>query len=153
MAKPALIALALAAFVVILFTEVSSHRTTITTTTTTNDDNPFWDQPQYCQRQIPIQEVNYCQMHLTQGIISSLDMVVENRRPSKQTQQGLRQQCCNQLNRVEAECQCNAIQIAYDEARVQGDVIQMRQMLSKAYSLMKDCDLQVQDCAIASPRV
>nr|ARD06078.1 PawS-like protein 1b [Melampodium paludosum] len=95
-----------------------------------------------CSSEIPIQQLNQCQMHLTQGIGS--------RRSMQQEQQHL-EQCCSQLKRVSERCQCEAIQQVFDEARQQGGV--MSQMLEKARRLPTECRLDVQDCPIWSPRV
>nr|AKV89648.1 PawS-like preproalbumin 1 [Heliopsis helianthoides] len=129
---------------------VSAYRITITTI----DDNGLaWmggadglDNPQeQCRRQIPPEQLNHCQMHLTQGIW----------RPFQQQQQQQQhlQQCCSQLKQVNRQCQCDAIQQVFDEARQQADVIKMRQMLSKAQRLPSECSLQVQDCPLVAPRV
>ncbi|KAD6453997.1 hypothetical protein E3N88_08703 [Mikania micrantha] len=93
-----------------------------------------------CHNKIPIDQVNHCKMHLTQGVIISNDVpkMVVNRRPMQQ--QHL-QQCCTQLKKVSHECQCDAIQRGYDEARRQGGVIEMRLIL------------EVLDCPLVSPRV
>nr|AII01839.1 PawS-like preproalbumin 1 [Tetrachyron orizabensis] len=157
MAKLALFALTFTA--IVAFSAVSAYRTTIITTTI--EDNGLMiplldslDNPQeQCRSQIPIEQLSHCQMHLTQGIIfdDKLEMVVNTRRPMQQ-QQHL-QQCCSQLKRVSEQCQCDAIQQVYDEARRQGGVTEMRQMLTKAQRLPTDCRLEVQDCPLASPRV
>nr|ARD06067.1 PawS-like protein 1b [Senecio pinnatifolius var. maritimus] len=159
MSKLALVALAFVAIIVAI-SEVSAYRTTITTTTI--EDN-FFDaakidhldnrgSPKQCRRQIPIQQVNHCQMHLTEGIIfdAKLKMVVDNKQ--KQQQQQHLQLCCNQLKKVDQQCQCDAIQVVFDEARQQGDVMESRQMLRKAQNLPNDCKLQVQECPLVSPR-
>nr|GEV41506.1 hypothetical protein [Tanacetum cinerariifolium] len=102
MAKLALLALAFAA--IVAFSEVSAY-TTITTTTITDDDfsNTRGSQTyQQCRRQIPVQEVNHCEMHLTQGT-SQIRMPVESQ------QMPHLQLCCNQLQNIEQECQCEAI--------------------------------------------
>nr|ARD06068.1 PawS-like protein 1b [Jacobaea abrotanifolia] len=157
MSKLALVTLAFVAIVAI--SEVSAYSTTVTTTTV--EDNYFEEythdslpdnrgSPKQCRRQIPIQQVNHCQMHLTEGIIfdDKLKMVVDN----KQKKQQHLQLCCNQLKKVDEQCQCDAIQVVFDEARVQGDVMESRQMLKKAQNLPNDCKLKVQECPLVSPR-
>nr|AGO21653.1 PawS-like preproalbumin 1 [Arnica montana] len=152
MAKLALFALTLTAIVAF---SVSAYRTTIITTTI--EDNgvlpPMLDSPdnrrgsqEQCRRQIPMEQLNHCEMHLAEGIVSD-EMVV-----MKEQQQHL-QQCCSQLKRVSEQCQCDAIQQVYDVARQQGGVMEMRQMLTKAQRLPADCGLEVQDCPLVSPRV
>ncbi|KAI3828314.1 hypothetical protein L1987_02414 [Smallanthus sonchifolius] len=144
MAKLALFVLTLTAIVAV--SAVSAYRTTIITTTI--EDNRRGSQ-EHCHSQIPIQQLNHCEMHLTQGIISG-PMVVIPRRPFQQEQQHL-EQCCSQLQRVNEQCQCDAIQQVFDEARQQGGVMEMRQMLSKAERLPTDCRLDVQECPLVSP--
>nr|ARD06059.1 PawS-like protein 1a [Gaillardia pulchella] len=106
-----------------------------------------------CRRQIPMEQLNHCQMHLSQQQqLGILKMVVNPRKQQQQEQQHL-QQCCSQLQQVSPQCQCEAIQQVFDESRQHADVIRMRQMLSKAERLPSDCSLEVQDCPIRAPRV
>nr|ARD06076.1 PawS-like protein 1b [Hymenopappus tenuifolius] len=158
MAKLALL-LALTLTAIVAFSAVSAYRTTITTTTIEDNglvppvydgldnglippiadglqDNNRRGSGEQCGRQISSEQLNHCEMHLT--------------RP--QEQQHL-QQCCSQLRRVSEQCQCDAIQQVFDQARQQGGAGQMQQMLSKAQRLPNDCRLEVQDCPIRSPRV
>nr|ARD06065.1 PawS-like protein 1a [Tetragonotheca texana] len=141
MAKLALYALTLTA--IVAFSAVSAYKTTIITTTVEDNgviildglDNRRGSQEQ-CRRQISTQQLNHCQMHLTQP----------------QQQQHL-QQCCSQLRRVSEQCQCDAIQQVFDEAWQQGGGMEMQQMMSKAQRLPNDCRLDVQQCPLRSPRV
>ncbi|KAL8239218.1 hypothetical protein R6Q59_015785 [Mikania micrantha] len=152
MAKFALV-FALTLTAIVAFSAVSAYRTTIITTTiddtgvntpwSTGLDNRKGSQEQ-CRTQIPIQQLNHCQMHLTQWT----SLVVN----PMQKQQHL-QQCCTQLKQVSKECQCDAIQQVFDEARQQAGVTQVRQMLSKAQRLPTECSLEVQECPLVSPRV
>ncbi|PWA83968.1 PawS-like protein 1a [Artemisia annua] len=106
-----------------------------------------------CQGQIQLQELNFCQLHLmmSASFDDKLMMPVENQR--QQDQLPHLQMCCSQLRNVQTQCQCEAIQELFDQARKQGGQLQMLQKLRKAQMLPKDCNLQVQDCPIASPRV
>lgn len=142
MTKLTLLALALVAFTAV----VSAYKTTIITTTI-DDETGIYEggSQEQCQTQISAQEFNYCEKHLTQDI----KMVLNKK---KKTQQNL-QQCCAQLQRVSGQCQCDAIQQVFDQARRQIGVVEMRQMLRKAQNLPNECGLEVQDCPIASPRV
>nr|ARD06054.1 PawS-like protein 1a [Tanacetum coccineum] len=174
MAKLALLALAFTA--IVAFSEVSGYRTTITTTTVEDNGLPFppyyssggiWDpiaSPEQCRRQIQSQQLplDHCQMHITQQspFESQLRMPVANPRQ----QEPHLQLCCNQLKNVAEPCQCEAIQQVFEQAqqqqkqggrqgRQQGGQQQMQQMLRKAQQLPNDCNLQVQQCPIRSPRV
>nr|AII01836.1 PawS-like preproalbumin 1 [Kingianthus paniculatus] len=172
MAKLALFALIFTA--IVAFSAVSAYRTTITTTTIQDNgiipvldgldngivplidglDNGIvplidgLDNPQeQCRSQIAIEQLNHCQLHLTQGI---LKMVVDPRRPMQQ--QHLRQ-CCSQLKNVSPQCQCDAIEQVFNQARQQGGQRAIPQIASKAQRLPNDCGLEVQDCPLAVPRV
>nr|ARD06063.1 PawS-like protein 1a [Echinacea purpurea] len=144
MAKLALFALTFTA--VVAFSSVSAYRTTIITV----EDNGIvpviidgLDNP-WGRRQIPIEQLNHCQMHLTQGI----------RRPFQQQQQQQHlQQCCSQLKQVDPQYQCDAIQQVFAEARVQGGRQAVSQIASKAQRLPNDCGLEVQQCPLAVPQV
>nr|ARD06058.1 PawS-like protein 1a [Streptoglossa macrocephala] len=111
-----------------------------------------------CRRQIQGQQLNHCQMHVTQGIIR---MTVENR-----SQQHL-DQCCNQLQRMQEQCQCEAIQQVVDQVlrqqqqggrpqqyggQQQQQGGQQQQILRKAQMLPNQCNLRVQQCPIRIPR-
>nr|ARD06062.1 PawS-like protein 1a [Zinnia elegans] len=149
MAKLALLLLTFTALVA--FFSASAYKTTIiTTTTTTYDDNGLlppildgldnpWEQ---CRSQIAIEKLNHCQMHLTQGV----------KRPFQQQHEHLKQ-CCSQLQNVNPQCQCDALNLVFNEARQKADVIKTRLMLIEAYELPNLCSLQLQDCSIAAPRV
>nr|ARD06061.1 PawS-like protein 1a [Bidens pilosa] len=73
-------------------------------------DNPT--SSQQCRSQIPIEQVNHCKMHLTQGIIFGKMAV----RPFKHDQEQHLQQCCSQLKQVREQCQCAAIQQALNRS-------------------------------------
>ncbi|KAI3828312.1 hypothetical protein L1987_02412 [Smallanthus sonchifolius] len=155
MAKLALFAYTLTA--IVAFSEVSAFKTPISTTTIEDSgdgtlagslDYPMRGSQKHCRSEIPIQQVNHCQMHLTQGIISNdKPKMVVNRRQRPQPQKHLLQ-CCAQLKKVSKRCQCHAIQQAYDKARREGGVLEMRQMLSKAQRLPNICRLEVPECPL-----
>nr|AFQ93669.1 preproalbumin PawS1 [Sabazia liebmannii] len=173
MAKLALVVLAMAA--IVAFVEVSGYKTTITTITTEDTNGgcyslplpPFYFCPGQdnlkkdngrcypvpyppfytctpdgldnrkgssvqCDRQIPIQQLNHCQMHLTQG---------------QQQQQHLNL-CCNELQQVKEQCQCEAIKQMAKQAQrqLQGGQQQMEQMLRKVQMLPNQCNLEVKKC-------
>nr|AFQ93659.1 preproalbumin PawS1 [Heliopsis helianthoides var. scabra] len=145
MAKLALVVLALAT--ILAFVEVSGYTTT---TTTTIEDNgrcragmfrsycymDGLDNPRGCQ--IPIQQLNHCQMHLT-SFDYKLRMAVEN---PQQQHLGL---CCNQLQQVQEQCQCEAIKEVLEQAfsytqGAQGQM--MERMVQKAQMLPNQCNLR-----------
>nr|AFQ93660.1 preproalbumin PawS1 [Wamalchitamia aurantiaca] len=175
MAKLVLAAvLALAAMVA--FVEVSGYRrTSITTITTiTMEDNGHCiqvppmateicfsdglDNPRgvSCDTQVASQQLSHCKMHLTS---SNLDYklrmpAVEN---PKQKQQEHLSLCCNQLQQVEEQCQCEVIkQVVVEQARKQkqgGQLMMIRevqQMLKKAQMLPNQCNLKCSTTASTS---
>nr|ACS74804.1 preproalbumin PawS2 [Helianthus annuus]AGS32295.1 albumin precursor [Helianthus annuus] len=96
------------------------------------------DNPRGCQ--IPIQKLNHCQMHLA-SFDYKLRMAVEN---PKQQHLNL---CCNQLQEVEKQCQCEAIKQVVEQAQKhlqqgQGGQQQVQQMVKKAQMLPNQCNLQ-----------
>nr|AFQ93656.1 preproalbumin PawS1 [Iostephane heterophylla] len=152
MAKLVLVALAISA--ILAFVEVSAYRTTITTTTIEDNGSCFGafcfrrdglENPRGCQ--IPIQKLNHCQMHLTQGTSFdyTLRMVVN---PRQQEQQQHLNMCCSQLQEVERQCQCEAIKQVVEQAqkqlpKSQGEQGQMmEQMVKKALMLPNQCNLK-----------
>nr|ARD06071.1 PawS-like protein 1b [Inula racemosa] len=124
----------------------------------TGDDNPSrgGSQPQeeQCRSQVERQQLNHCQMHLTQG--------------QGQEQEHL-QQCCDQLKQVRPEqCQCEAIQNVVQQAaqqqqqqqggrrrggqgQGQQQQQQIQEILRKAQMLPNQCNLQVKQCPIRIP--
>nr|ARD06056.1 PawS-like protein 1a [Inula racemosa] len=177
MAKLALVALiVLTACILATFShQVSAYKTIITTTTIhddngylfpdglpTGDDNPSrggGSQPQeeQCRSQVERQQLNHCQMHLTQG--------------QGQEQEHL-QLCCDQLKQVRPEqCQCEAIQNVVQQAAEQQQQQQQQQgggrrrggqgqgqqqqqieeILRKAQMLPNQCNLKVKQCPIRIP--
>nr|AFQ93655.1 preproalbumin PawS1 [Helianthus nuttallii] len=108
------------------------------------EDNSFrfypdgLDNPGGCQ--IRIQQLNHCQMHLT-SFDYKLRMAVEN---PKQQHLNL---CCNQLQEVEKQCQCEAIKQVVEQAQKQlqqgqGGQQQVQQMVKKAQMLPNQCNFQ-----------
>nr|AIW56803.1 PawS1d precursor [Zinnia haageana] len=162
--KVALVVLAVTA--ILAFVEVSGYRTSITTVAIQDNGQceilpwfPFpeacgpdglGDNPrEQCDRQIPIQQLNHCQMHLTSSFGYKLRMPMEN---SKQ-QQHL-SLCCKQLQQVEEQCQCKAIgqvakqalkqlpQQAGGQQQQQQQQMMAEQMLKKAQNLPNQCNLK-----------
>ncbi|XP_076920492.1 2S seed storage albumin protein-like [Bidens hawaiensis] len=96
---------------------------------------------------IPIQQLNHCKMHLTQGII--FDKMVG--RPFQQQQAQHLEQCCRQLKQVNEQCQCDAIQQLFNEAVQPQGGVAVAQMFRKAKKLSNECKLEVQKCSLVSP--
>nr|ACS74805.1 preproalbumin PawS1 [Helianthus annuus]ACT34883.1 preproalbumin PawS1 [Helianthus annuus] len=142
-----LVVLAILAFVEV---SVSGYKTSISTITIEDNGRctksipPICfpdglDNPRGCQ--IRIQQLNHCQMHLT-SFDYKLRMAVEN--PKQQQHLSL---CCNQLQEVEKQCQCEAIKQVVEQAQKQlqqgqGGQQQVQQMVKKAQMLPNQCNLQ-----------
>ncbi|KAM0007240.1 putative AAI/SS protein [Helianthus debilis subsp. tardiflorus] len=147
MAKLTLVVLAILAFVEV---SVSGYKTSISTITIEDNGRCTKSIPPICFPdgldnpggcQIWIQQLNHCQMHLT-SFDYKLRMAVEN--PKQQHHLNL---CCNQLQEVEKQCQCEAIKQVVEQAQKQlqqgqGGQQQVQQMVKKAQMLPNQCNLQ-----------
>ncbi|KAL4571135.1 hypothetical protein LXL04_017886 [Taraxacum kok-saghyz] len=147
MAKLIALALAFSAFVAL-----ASAQTTIFTTTI-EDDNPV--SRQQCSRRIQGERFNQCQRYLQQGQSWNEE---DNR---SQMQGGQLQSCCQELQNVEEQCQCEAVKEAFRQAQrmqqqqqgQQGGSYgsqQIRQMKQKAQNLPNQCQLQTKQCQVGS---
>nr|ARD06085.1 PawS-like protein C.a [Zinnia elegans] len=156
MTKLTLLTLALIA--VTTFANVSAYRTNIVTTTIVDNGYPPYCQDSLdnskgaqepCSSRIKIKKLNHCEKHLTQGLSEGRPEMIVNK---KKEQQPL-EQCCKQLKKVNPQCQCNAIQMVYAEARQKVQVDETEQIASMAERLPSDCGLEVEDCPLATPYV
>ncbi|GJX64204.1 2S seed storage protein-like protein [Tanacetum coccineum] len=145
MAKLIVLALAFAAIVAF----ASAYSTIVTTTF--EDDNQY--SPQRCTQRLQGQRFNQCQKYLQQG-----QGAFDQWWPfSQQSEQGV-EQCCNELERVDQQCQCAAVQQVYQKAQQmqgqQGGLFggqKIQQLREKAQNLPNRCNLRVQSCPL--PRV
>ncbi|XP_071725825.1 2S seed storage protein-like [Rutidosis leptorrhynchoides] len=134
-----LLSLALAFTALLAF--ATAHTTIVTTTI--DDENPISSRQQ-CTRQLQGQQLNVCQQYLQQSIQSPFE---EN---YQQVQgQRLHQQCCNQLQNIDEQCQCEAVkQVFRDVQHMQGQqggrfgAQQVGQLRQKAQQLPNQCNLQ-----------
>nr|AFQ93663.1 preproalbumin PawS1 [Perymenium macrocephalum] len=151
------VALVVALAVMVTFVEVSGYRTTIATITVEDNGDCYWTSTppfftctpdgldnrkgsrEKCdKKQIPIQQLNHCEMHLT-SFDYNLRMSVEN------PQQEHLSLCCNQLQQVEEKCQCEAINQVVEQAQKQqkgGQKMSKEQIKKKAQMLPNQCNLQ-----------
>ncbi|KAL4555238.1 hypothetical protein LXL04_037849 [Taraxacum kok-saghyz] len=114
------------------------------TTTITDEINPT----QMCQH-IRGRRFNQCQSFIERQIGTLLMSV------SRKGQEGV-QQCCNELQNVEEECQCEAMKEVYrqvqqmeKQGRQQGGR-QTQDLKQMVENLRNQCGLQVQQCRIPS---
>ncbi|PWA70406.1 seed storage albumin 6 precursor [Artemisia annua] len=142
MANQIVLALAFAALVAF-----ASAYSTIGTTTF-DDENQY--SPQRCTQRLQGQRFNQCQKYLQQGQ-SAFDKWWPF---GQQSEQGV-EQCCNELQRVDQQCQCAAVQQVYQKAQqMQGQQGGMfggqktRQLREKAQNLPNKCNLRVQSCPL-----
>nr|GEX66165.1 2S seed storage protein-like [Tanacetum cinerariifolium] len=141
MAKLIVLALAFAALVAF-----ASAYTTIVTTTIDDQQIPYTRQSQQCQQQLQQKQFNQCHMYLQQG-----QGFFEDNRSGQKQQSQILQQCCNELQNVHQQCQCEAVkQVFQDVQQIQGQVgaQQIRQLKQKAQKLPNKCNLQVQSCPL-----
>ncbi|KAI3509969.1 hypothetical protein L1887_25494 [Cichorium endivia] len=144
-----LIALALAFAAVVAF--ASPHSTIVTTTI--EEENPV--SRQQCSRQIQGQRFNQCQRYLQQGGQSWYEQ------DNRSQQQGSLQSCCQELQNVDEQCQCEAVKEAFRQAQrmqqqqqgQQGRSYgsqQVQQIRQKAQNLPNQCQLQTRQCQVGT---
>ncbi|KAI3810018.1 hypothetical protein L1987_19624 [Smallanthus sonchifolius] len=139
MAKLMILALAFAALVAF-----ATARTTIVTTTI-EDENPVSRQRQ-CSQRLQGQRFNQCRMYLQQG----QGPFEDNRQ-----QQGI-QQCCQELQNIEEQCQCEAVKKVFRDVQQQQQqqgqfgAQQTQQLKQKAQMLPNQCNLQSRQCQIGT---
>ncbi|KAF5781089.1 2S seed storage protein [Helianthus annuus] len=154
MAKQIVLALAFAALVAF----ATAHTTIITTTI--EDENPISGQRQ-CSQRIQGQRLNQCRMFLQQG--QNIPREFDNPQMGRQQQeQQLLQQCCQELQNIEGQCQCEAVKQVFREAQQQVQQQQGRQSVpfrgsqqtqqlkQKAQILPNVCNLQSRRCEIGT---
>ncbi|XP_071725822.1 2S seed storage protein-like [Rutidosis leptorrhynchoides] len=145
-----LLALALAFTALVAF--ATAHTTIVTTTF--EDENPISSRQQ-CARQLQGQQLNVCQQYLQQSIQSPFE---ENYQQVHG--QRLQQQCCNQLQNIDEQCQCEAVkQVFQDVQHMQGQqggrfgAQQVGQLRQKAQQLPNQCNLQTRrQCQLGNIR-
>ncbi|KAI3524363.1 hypothetical protein L1887_03017 [Cichorium endivia] len=145
MAKITLLALAFTALVAF-----ASAHTIITTTI--EEENPV--SRQQCSRQIQGQRFNQCQRYLQQGQSWYED-------DNRSQQQGDLQSCCNELQNVDEQCQCEAVKEAFRQAQRMQQQQQgqqgrsygsqhVQQLKQKAQNLPNQCNLQTRQCQVGT---
>ncbi|MFS7984706.1 putative bifunctional inhibitor/plant lipid transfer protein/seed storage helical [Helianthus anomalus] len=149
MATKTLLFLALAALVAF----ATAHTTIITTTI--EDENPVSGQRQ-CSQRLQGQRLNQCRMFLQQG---QIPFELDN---PQMGQQQILQQCCQQLQNVEEQCQCEAVKQVFREAQQQVQQQQgpqsvpfvhsqqAQRLKQKAQILPNVCNLQSRRCEIGT---
>lgn len=130
----------------------ASRYTTIITTTTLDDEANPRGQQQQCQRQLQGRQFRSCQSYLSQRGSSQYEEEEKEEmggglemNPSQQ-QQYLRD-CCEQLQNVEQQCRCEAIQHAARQAQQQqgsGRQQSSEQVYQRARELPRQCNFRQQ---------
>ncbi|KAI3675548.1 hypothetical protein L1987_85170 [Smallanthus sonchifolius] len=123
--------------------------------TESNIDIPFRTGSQQCRETEIQRPVNQCQRFVEQQIRSPRTIEMSTNRPGRQQQQGL-QQCCDELQNVRRECQCEAIkEVARKMMRQQGGRTQYGGQQEQTeivrrvvQNLPNQCYLEVQQCSI-----
>ncbi|KAK9057032.1 hypothetical protein SSX86_024398 [Deinandra increscens subsp. villosa] len=143
-----LIALALAFAALVAF--ATAHTTIMTTTI--EDENPVSRQRQ-CSQRLQGQRFNQCRMHLQQG---QGPYEEENRQIRGQELE----QCCEELQNVEEQCQCEAVKHVFREVQQQQQgrqhqtgpfgSQQTQRLRQRAEMLPNQCNLQSRQCRIGS---
>ncbi|KAK9057031.1 hypothetical protein SSX86_024397 [Deinandra increscens subsp. villosa] len=143
-----LIALALAFAALVAF--ATAHTTIMTTTI--EDENPVSRQRQ-CSQRLQGQRFNQCRMHLQQG---QGPYEEENRQIRGQELE----QCCEELQNVEEQCQCEAVKHVFREVQQQQQgrqhqtgpfgSQQTQRLRQRAEMLPNQCNLQSRQCRIGT---
>ncbi|KAI3810019.1 hypothetical protein L1987_19625 [Smallanthus sonchifolius] len=134
-----ILALAFAALVAF----ATAHTTIVTTTI--EDENP----QRQCSQRLQGQRFNQCRMYLQQGQSPFKD----NRQRGQQ--QGI-QQCCQELQNIEEQCQCEAVKKVFRDVQQQQQqqgqlgAQQTQQLKQKAQMLPNQCNLQSRQCQIGT---
>lgn len=128
--------------------EASTYRTTITTTTI-EEDNPSGRQTERCRQEVQTQQLTHCQMYLRSSQRSSYNDMTLRMVVNPQQMQHL-QECCEQLEKVDQQCRCEAIKEIVRKQQQQGQVQgeRMEQMVQKARELPRMCHMEPQECQI-----
>ncbi|XP_062080647.1 2S seed storage albumin protein-like [Humulus lupulus] len=141
----------LVAVLFVVNTSVRAHRTTITTVEI-ESENP--EPYQRCEEQIRRQNLRQCQQYIREGRgqygVLEFNNEAENYISSSQTQE--LQQCCNQLKRMDQQCQCEAMtHIMRQQRRQQGQQLsgeRLQQMVQRAQNLPRVCGSGPQQCDV-----
>ncbi|CAK9147173.1 unnamed protein product [Ilex paraguariensis] len=136
----------LGAFLLALLFLATASRTTITTTVV-EEGNPR--ESQECREQIQReQQLPHCQRYLSQR--SPYELVL-NPREQEEQEQHLRQ-CCQQLQNIDEECRCEAVNEAVRQRQRQQEggrqAEERRQVEQRAQDLPRRCNLEPQQCQI-----
>ncbi|KAK9056973.1 hypothetical protein SSX86_024338 [Deinandra increscens subsp. villosa] len=144
-----LIALALAFTALVAF--ATAHTTIVTTTI--EDENPVSRQRQ-CSQRLQGQRFNQCRMYLHQG--QGQGPYDENRQIRGQEIE----QCCEELQNVDEQCQCEAVKQVFREAQQQQQGRQQQtgpygsqqtqRLRQRAEMLPNQCNLQSRQCRIGT---
>nr|ALO17642.1 seed storage albumin 6 precursor [Helianthus annuus] len=150
MAKLILLAIAFASVVAF----VSAHTTIITTTIIDDDDQNPISQQQECRQRVQEREFNQCESYLLEGQTSFDDNKHKKKHQEQEQEQGL-QQCCNELQNVDKECQCEAVKKVFRDVQHQrggGDYgsQEIQQLKHKAQNLPNQCKLKTKRCQIGT---
>ncbi|KDP39064.1 hypothetical protein JCGZ_00821 [Jatropha curcas] len=135
----------LASFIALLFlVDASIYRTTLITDE--NDDNQFppYDRPTSCQQQIQSQQrLRACQQYLRQQTGSPW-----GRRFDNEENQMEREECCRQLQRMEARCRCDGLRQAIDQLQRRGILggQDVREAYMLARQLPSECGVSPRQC-------
>ncbi|XP_050225086.1 2S seed storage albumin protein-like [Mercurialis annua] len=128
---------ALISILLIVIADASSGRRTIITTVEIDETNPTGREGQ-CREEVERQDLNSCVQYMRQL------------KSGKSEEKQQLQQCCSRLKQVRDECQCPAVESAYQEMR--GEVMrhQWPRVITGVRGLPSTCGLSEEDCDIES---
>ncbi|KAI3416581.1 AAI domain-containing protein [Psidium guajava] len=143
MARLAVTAAALA----LLFVAASAtYRTTITTVEFDDEANPGRrGGSQQCRQRVSRQQLQQCEQYITQG----RGYIVLPRHEGSQESP---EQCCQQLKKLDPQCQCEGLKQIVRERQQRGEHQgqELKEVVQRAQNLPKECGLRLQHCDIGS---
>ncbi|XP_050217324.1 2S seed storage albumin protein-like [Mercurialis annua] len=126
---------------IIMIANASSARRTIITTVEIDETNPNPTGTEgQCREEVEKQDLNSCVQYMRQSISG------ESEGGGEEKQQ--LHQCCSRLKQVRDECQCQAIESAYQE--MSGEVMrhQYPRVIRRVRSIPLSCELSEVECRI-----
>ncbi|WCJ37218.1 2S sulfur-rich seed storage protein 2 [Euphorbia peplus] len=145
-----------ATFLAILFlVDASIYRTTVTIDETADDENYS---PQRCREQVQMQQnLNRCQEFFMRQVMRGRihranDENDENDDNWDRPQQDPFRACCNQIQRMDAQCRCEGLRMAIQQQRSRGQLQghEMMAALRAAEELPSRCGVSPRRCRFGS---
>ncbi|XP_076934202.1 albumin-8-like [Bidens hawaiensis] len=144
MARFSLVLVAVGVLLVAMAAEAWKSKTTITTTTI--EGNPFgsFSEPGCFQQMAKQKYLNKCGEYLKETIVGGSSWFPS----SSQSQEELKQICCQQLSNIGDKCMCPGIQMLLNQPMLSGMGHMMGQLYNEAAKLPMECNLMSEECEL-----